>query len=110
MFRRQRGAVQLVGDQNIGINTRDRKILDVGIDNNAAELTKIRAVRPDVLSSRAWPAVGQQVDEPDAAPPDIANASRRLERGERATAALMNACNVRLRIAQQVVESQGARA
>jgi hypothetical protein len=83
----------LIADQDIGLNTRDRKILDVGIDGNAAEFTEIRAVTPNVPSGLAWPTIGQHVGKPDATPPDVANASRRLERRERTAAALMDACH-----------------
>ena len=99
VFGRQCAAVHLIADQDIGLNTRDRKILDVGIDDNAAEFTKIRAVRPNVLSGGAWLAIGQHVDQPDATPPHVANPSRRLERRERTAAALMNTRHLGLWIA-----------
>jgi hypothetical protein len=110
VFGRQRAAVHLIADQDIGFNTRDRKILDVGIDDNAPEFTGIRAIRPNVLSGRAWLTIGQHVGKPDATPPDVANASRRLERRERTAAALMNARHLGLWIAHQVVEPKRARA
>jgi hypothetical protein len=43
-------------------------------------------------------------------PPDIANASRRLERRERTATTLVNTRDYRLSVAHQVIESQCARA
>src|SRR5262245_10366887 len=94
VFWRQSAAIHFIGDQDISLNARNRKILEIGIDDNAAEFTKIRAVRPNVLSGRARPAIGQDVGEPDATPPDVANASRRLERREGTSAALMSTCHL----------------
>src|SRR5262249_27234735 len=82
VFWRQSAAIHFIGDQDISLNARNRKILEIGIDDNAAEFTKIRTVRPNVLNGRARPAIGQDIGEPDATPPDVANASRRLERRE----------------------------
>ena len=109
VFGRQRAAVHLITDQDIGLNAGDRKILDVGIDGNAAEFTEIRAVTPNVSSGLAWPTIGQNVGKPDATPPDVANASRRLERRERTAATLMNARHFGLWIMHQVVEPRRAR-
>src|SRR5262245_47981588 len=94
VFCRQSAAIHFIGDQNIRLNASNRKILEIGIDDNAAEFTKIRAVRPNVLNNRARPAIGQDVGEPDATPPDVANASRRLERREGTPAALMSTCHL----------------
>jgi hypothetical protein len=94
VFWRQSAAIHFIGDQDISLNARNRKILEIGIDDNAAEFTKIRTVRPNVLNGRARPAIGQDIGEPDATPPDVANASRRLERREGTSAALMSTCHL----------------
>ena len=73
MFGRQCATVHLIAKQHIGINPRDRKIFDVGIDNNAAEFTEVCAVGPNVPSRPAWPTIGQNIEKSNGTPFDSCN-------------------------------------
>ena len=53
----QRAAIHLVSDQDIRLTPHRWKILNVGIDSNAAEVTKVRAVGPNVPGGCLWPTV-----------------------------------------------------
>jgi hypothetical protein len=106
---RERAPVHLVGDEDVGRDARERKVLHERLDGDALELAVVGALRPEVTSLRAGATIGEDIDEPCAAPADVGNTTRRLKWSGRAAAAMMDALQLDLRAAKEVVEPQRAR-
>jgi hypothetical protein len=78
VFRRQRLAIHPPGDEYIAFNARERKILCVTINCNAAEVFEIRTLRPDISGFPLWTAVSEYIRKPHTRPDDVAYTPRWL--------------------------------
>jgi hypothetical protein len=106
---RQRGAVQLVGEQNVaGGQPPQRQILDVPVARRPGEVAPVEPIRPQEPRAHIDPDLIEQRGEIDAAPTDIDYAARRHARLERTAAALMHRLDDFLGPRFQVVEAKGA--
>ena len=105
----ERSAVELISDQDVGWHTFERQVFHVSLVVNTAELSIVRAIRPQVFRLRCRAAVSHDVGETRAAPTNVGDAPSGLEGLQRTAATLMEARDGAFGVCGQVGEAQAKR-
>jgi hypothetical protein len=87
----------------------EREVLHVRVDVHVGERAVVEAVRPQVAGARFHLRLGEEIEEPGAAPDDVADAASRRGRRKRVARALVERLHLDLGEAAEVGERQPAR-